>query len=280
MGRMAWGALVLGMCDVLSCSGATEENGPGGGAGNATGGAAGNATSGAPNAHTPGMNAGGSSSPAGATGKPNGGGGSGTGGSGNTNGNFGGSGIGGQVSVGGAAGNGGMACTPQDVSTADPGTGTCPSFTACGGDITGKWSVTLICSDPVFHSYSELCADATDTTDVSGVLEFKADGTYLAQASIHAQGTVPQSCLTKLQGTCGANAFEGCVPSGQGCTCDYHSPPKPAAAGYTWTANGNALLLVHACETEVAHFCVHGDELELRARTGASRFYVYHGTRQ
>lgn len=277
MGRMAWGAVVLGMWGcVLACSGATEANGP-------PGGSSGNAGSGTPNTGTSGQNAGGSGNPAGmsgAAGKP-----SGAGGSGSNNSNLGGgSSVGGQVSVvAGAAGNGGgggTACTPQDAPTTDPGSGSCPTFTACGGDLTGKWNIALTCADPAVHSYSVLCTGGTDTTDVSGTLEFKADGTYLAQAAVHTQGTVPQSCLTQFQASCGDNPFEGCVPSGAGCTCDYRSPPQPAEAGWTWQANGNVLGLSHECQTEFGHFCVQGNELQFRARTADNRYFVYRGTRQ
>ena len=150
------------------------------------------------------------------------------------------SGAGGSGGLGGAGGSSGgsggsATCDEPDKPPGSAETSECEAFTPCGGELTGAWNITRACADPPYRSYSALCGEGTDTTELVGTLGFAADGTYEGRAAFHTTGTVSAACVQSWDRMCGENPFEGCTPSADGCDCDHTVAGQPQQVPKTLT---------------------------------------------
>lgn len=271
---------MLGLGALLSNVGACSSETTHGAGGGIAGGGGSAGKGGAAGAH-PIAEQGGSSSRAGAGGAASNGGGGQAGVTQVSGGAGGVAGAGGGSPTGGAVTGGSANCDPKDSVPADPGDNACNSFTPCGGDLTGKWTLAKNCADPPFHSYSVLCQEGTDQTDLVGTLEFVAGGKYLGRAAFHSQGSVSQACIDGYNRACGQNPFEGCVPNDNGCQCDYTGPLSEPDANMTWNAQGNVLQTqtTDGCTINTFYYCVKGNALDLRSKSDTGQYFSAHATR-
>ncbi len=158
------------------------------------------------------------------------------------------------------------------------------SFSACGGDIAGTWSVMGVCAsvpddaDP----WMGMCPDGE--VDVSltlnGSITFADDGTF--QKNFTSRGTVtfivPSSCIPALHGEAVADCSEldsadgekTTVCSGDAsatCTCvQTDDADKIDTEGGTYTTAGNTLTMTGEVDgtPESMSYCINGDEARVQ----------------
>lgn len=135
--------------------------------------------------------------------------------------------------------------------------GTCPTFTACGGDETGSWKVSGGClSDSFLAAAQDACAGFTtsnETIKAKGIVT--ADGTNIirrTQVKLTAKAFIPLSCAPGGIDDCsligvGAQAQYGfdkatCVANdaGDGCNCDIEETVAENTTD-TYTKAGNTI---------------------------------------
>src|SRR5258708_34221298 len=72
-------------------------------------------------------------------------------------------------------------------------------FSACGGDVTGTWTLTKACTSGAPNPLATQCPSSTFqiVETVGGTINFKSDGTYSANTTSSSAGdfTLPASCL-------------------------------------------------------------------------------------
>src|SRR5258708_3867251 len=75
----------------------------------------------------------------------------------------------------------------------------CTMFSACGGDVTGTWTLTKACTSGAPNPLATQCPSSTFqiVETVGGTINFKSDGTYSANTTSSSAGdfTLPPSCL-------------------------------------------------------------------------------------
>lgn len=148
--------------------------------------------------------------------------------------------------------------------------GTCPAYTACGGDPTGTWSYTAGCAtvgnaDP----FKGQCPGASFslTIDLVGTVTF-GGGNYTAKSTATTSSSVlaPKSCV----GNDCAKALGSQFPNAKddGVNCVGTSAPQTSSGDGTGTyvVAGNKMTLTDskagATPTD-AEFCVKGNELSV-----------------
>lgn len=156
------------------------------------------------------------------------------------------------------------------------GTAACSPFTACGGDVTGTWSVTGVCITGVTDSS---CTSATlaVTAQPSGTLTFNANGSYSDTATITAteSATIPASCLsgasdctafeTALQGQTGVSGATCTGNVATSCQCSIVLTPQTDSNVGTYTTAGTALTRTPTGATATTTpYCVQGNTLRLQ----------------
>ena len=135
--------------------------------------------------------------------------------------------------------------TTDDTSTAD--LPTCEdTFTACGGDPTGRWAFTESCYT---STRTADCAEAVWTVETTqtGGMEFAADKTYSSAFTIITKLTyvAEKTCLREGE-TCEDLAaplkLDSCVEKGSVCECKGGGPSEVMTTG-TWSTSGTTLSL-------------------------------------
>jgi hypothetical protein len=204
-------------------------------------------------------------------------------------------GTGNATSSGGTGATGGTTSTSGSGGSGDPVTivsGTCPAFTACGGDVVGSWELGSICESTgattVDGAPAGLPACATDgaveTASSDVVFEFKADGTFNAAGTTTfafdlsfdddcAQSTFmldPASACTLLMLSGSESATPGdvsCALDGAVCDCHFRATQPTDEVG-TYTIDGSQLTVNYTqtaadgtatSHTDTNPFCVNGD---------------------
>jgi hypothetical protein len=149
----------------------------------------------------------------------------------------------------------------------------CPeTFSACGGDVAGTWTVGAFCvdSDQALEAARAQCPAATADgfADQSGSYVVNADGTYSENTEFTFDFTVslPASCLMGL--SCAqlqalAPSLGDCLEDSGGCACSSKGTESTVDTG-TWTINGNSLTLDGADDTQTFDYCVDGDTLTVQ----------------
>jgi hypothetical protein len=141
------------------------------------------------------------------------------------------------------------------------------SFTACGGDPVGNWSIEGMCfdADDLLDQSSCPQATASASVDISGSVSILADSTYTSQTSSVTSfiTTIPAECLMGLM-SCDqlTNPDTGTMCSGDAsdaCDCTGSDSQSDTSSG-TWSASGNTLTL----DNDPAEYCVSGNTMKVR----------------
>lgn len=159
------------------------------------------------------------------------------------------------------------------------------SFSACGGDLVGDWTITSAClhSNPTDNPFQDVCPAATfDTSlDAMGTATFGADGSYSSSVGGSTAVAVdfPGSCLADaMLSSCADLAMQlddmgGVTCTGDAstsCTCDgtLSNPVDDVHSG-TFTADGNQFTTMEAGKMpESSDYCVTGDILKVQTTEG------------
>jgi hypothetical protein len=162
------------------------------------------------------------------------------------------------------------------------GATSCEKVAACGGDLTGEWTITQICVDQLgpsddVKSVCETAAATLGSATGSGNISFKADLSFTQAATIDAVGTLnlPPTCLkqgsttlsctevqdifrkdaTASQIVCSASSNAGC-----NCTNPVHQVTSNTG---TYVTSGSSVMLTTSKEKGTAEYCVKGSKLYL-----------------
>lgn len=152
--------------------------------------------------------------------------------------------------------------------------GTCPDFTACGGNVVGEWKMTGGCiSDSLLDQAEQYCTGfAVKSSAVKGKGILNATATNIARkflvtadlsVSAPCPGTIAlvggcAGLASTILGLNDAITSASCTPATVGCDCDIKAEFfQENAAPYT--TNGNTLT-----SGEVYDYCVAGSELGLK----------------
>jgi hypothetical protein len=152
----------------------------------------------------------------------------------------------------------------------------CPaSFTPCGGDITGTWTLRTGCGQSALVMSS--CPGATSqfSSDVSGTATFNPNGTYLLSLTSDVSGmeTFPASCLLGTQ-SCAMLAPSSTMPGssgdvtctgnvGQSCTCTGEVKSTLTDTGTYGRFGSFVALNGSSGPTGSQGYCVKSNQLEL-----------------
>lgn len=156
------------------------------------------------------------------------------------------------------------------------------SSAACGGDVTGRWSLVETCTEVVPLTWEECPSSEITNTDgphVAGAVTFAADGAYASHIEVAGEVHLyaPASCLGSL--TCESfqsalsDDFPGttCVGSLEvlACECDLPIDTRADEQG-SWGIDGMTLTVVarddgdpSTDEVTESQFCVRGSALLL-----------------
>jgi hypothetical protein len=156
----------------------------------------------------------------------------------------------------------------------------CNAFAPCGGNLVGTWEVKDTCVQG--KGTIEMCPTATTSFEgihASGTMTFNADMTGSSsivitgglKLNVPASCTGGQSCSTvegllKAELVNDADApFSGVACTGTDtCACTFTFKGTPMTAGGAYSTAGSVLTQ----GTDQSDYCVAGNELRLKSRTG------------
>jgi hypothetical protein len=163
----------------------------------------------------------------------------------------------------------------------------CPAtFTPCGGDISGTWTLRTGCGQSAL--VMALCPGASSdfSPDVGGTATFDAGGTYSLNLTSDVSGTqtLPASCLGGTQScamlapssTPGFTSDVTCSgdPT-QSCTCTGSTHSTLAATG-TYTTVGSYVALTGSAGPSGSNpYCVTGNQLELELDASNATYLIF-----
>lgn len=169
----------------------------------------------------------------------------------------------------GGGGDGATSGTPPVVNIQFPAS--CPTFTACGGDLPGTWFYTTACIADPFSGVKTVCPGVT-VTNPSGTVQGKLvfTGTTVsrdAKGSVSATLSVPASCnpttCADVQSAINTGTTTGtCTAAGSGCTCNVTSTFNGDGTPGTYTVSNGTLTTGSGATYE---FCAAGSNLKHRA---------------
>lgn len=170
-------------------------------------------------------------------------------------------------------GNGGIASGCTDVVA---------NFEPCGGDPTGTWSFSDVCTDaaPVDDPFGGSCPSVELSAEVtpSGTLQITADTVITSNMSLEIvqTGTFDVSCLGG--GTCSDASGDGWSCSG-GSTCSCTNTTTDSNEDNTngYVLQGSTLVMD---DGTVVPFCVSGDELQFQITEDNGVQLIYVAQRQ
>ncbi len=156
------------------------------------------------------------------------------------------------------------------------------TFGACGGDLTGTWSITGACADipDAANPFAAQCAEATFDVnlELTGSITFNADKTYDQNftSAGHFSYTLPASCLAAAgaPASCDEMSDPGdpangdaptvCTgdPATTGCTCSQDGTPETSVKTGTWSSSGTTLTMTDSDSTEPSsvEYCANGSD--------------------
>jgi hypothetical protein len=162
----------------------------------------------------------------------------------------------------------------------------CSNTAACGGDITGKWTVVSSCVSPTGMTMVDpQCPTATSsgsTIKATGSVSYNADLTYSSMFTLSGSTsvTLPASCLTSqgITVTCAqlTQAFTmltqtsnapfksaSCANAGSGCTCTIVLSDQTSTASGTYTTSAAGVLTETPTggTASESDYCVKGNTL-------------------
>jgi hypothetical protein len=173
----------------------------------------------------------------------------------------------------GAAGSGGASAGSS---------ASCEKVAACGGTLTGEWTITQICPDQPGPSadVKAICETAElqiGSATGSGSIRYNADLTFTQMATIDAMGMLilPPACLKQGNTTltckavqdifrmdAGAAQIACSSTSNGGCTCTNPVHQVTSNTG-TYAVNGSTVMLTTSTDKGTAEYCVKGTKLYL-----------------
>jgi hypothetical protein len=193
-----------------------------------------------------------------------------------------------------------------DGGSAVDGAGACPtSFTACGGNVVGVWSLDVVCpaggeslTRPCSHPYEDLQAcsgsanQARCTNVYGGTVTLAADGSSTVDMSVHAEMkiTFDEACvLAVANGTPMATACPTLTtPNGKQldckveaglCQCSIKTEPETETVTDVYQVSGTDLTInPNNGETMFGPYCVTSDEMVIRGVVGWA-YWVLHRTK-
>ncbi len=172
----------------------------------------------------------------------------------------------------------------------------CPaSFTPCGGDVVGSWSLVTVCpaggaslTKPCDHPFASVagCTGAENTASCTnvygGTISLGSDGKATVQLSLHAEQSITLSgaCVLAVQG--GSSAESACLglatPNGKKlecafssglCRCLFRTEPETETKTDLYQVSGTELVVTPSAGEKLGGaYCVSGDELVLRGPLG------------
>ena len=155
----------------------------------------------------------------------------------------------------------------------------CTMFSACGGDVTGTWTLTKACTSGAPNPLATQCPSSTFqiVETVGGTINFKSDGTYSANTTSSSAGdfTLPASCLmgatcAQLQaslnqaGDGGTGTMGTCTDAAGGCSCHVTAAGSNSATTGTYSTSGTTITL----NNKPSPYCVKGNGLLIQAQSG------------
>lgn len=179
-------------------------------------------------------------------------------------------------------------------------TGDACNFSACGGDITGTWTLSGVCADVPDGVGPVDCPDATVDVNfnATGSITFNDDGTYDKDFVNTTTITIemPNSCLKMLGG---GTAPESCAAIADGevdedgksttctgdpatkCTCVETSPQDIDAATGTWEAGAQGAISMadDGEDPDSQLYCVTGNKLQVQQTSDDGVTITWMGTR-
>ena len=165
------------------------------------------------------------------------------------------------------------------------------SFTACGGDVMGEWSMGDLCFDEAFMAdageLGEQCPGASVNYEVEWTGSVSFDGTRMTRrfdsAEATSEMTIPHECLP-AGATCdlmsqGSDDQGSCVDTGSACQCTYSDQDLEMDVEQDAYQIDNTTMVVTSEDGEVTRvpYCVRGAELVLKVEpeeAGEPGFYL------
>jgi hypothetical protein len=188
-----------------------------------------------------------------------------------------------------------IACGPQATedkpakdkssSPTAPTVSDCASFSACGGNVAGRWRVRSACvgavANPACPGYA-----SNRTTSGTAIYDFGADGVLRYEGSINVgyDISVDESCTQAIAHKDAAaycKLVEGssddnprvpstitCSASDGRCSCHVDQGPITAAEDSSYALDGNTLTLLAGGNATSLGYCVSGSSLTLGTPAG------------
>ncbi len=145
------------------------------------------------------------------------------------------------------------------------------SFSACGGDPTGSWSIEGTCYDAsgFLEEFQQQCPEATGGVGLNaeGTYDLEGDQSFTISVSltIRTRLTVPAACLQQGLTSCAQLNSEDLVCNGNpevDCDCTFDQNEDISESG-TWSSSGSTLTLDDESPQDFI-FCVEGDTLKIQ----------------
>jgi hypothetical protein len=156
------------------------------------------------------------------------------------------------------------------------GSGSCSTIKACGGDVTGTWTISSLCTSGSIQNPTT-CAGATlnlGSVTASGTITFNGDGTETANVTENGTESAhfPASCYTEVQCDAFASALSmedgvsdaSCSYSGSGCSCSLKLTTQTSTTGTYQTTGSNLTVTTTGSDPETDSYCVSGNQLSLQ----------------
>jgi len=157
-------------------------------------------------------------------------------------------------------------------------------FSACGGDLVGKWRLSSFCLPSTVGGFRDrlMCAaaDEANTSEFRTLLSIKSGGMYQVERSgeIKQTVTVPKSCMPSQATPCSSLAAEDTDASDGStttisetdtvCEIEIYGRSAESSAG-AWSVDDNKLTLLTSkpdskdTQGSTAEYCVDGSTLTL-----------------
>jgi hypothetical protein len=181
-----------------------------------------------------------------------------------------------------ADGGDGIDAGTIDAGSADAAVELCKgSFTACGGDVVGRWSFVDYCG--VAGNFPPVeCEGETFsfTYQTSGFVDFDNQGNYERNLMLAVDATRfrPAACLPDSTAACSDLDGDGFTCTGDAatsCTCDGTTTLEEVSDG-TYTAENDLLTFDVGKGADVAAYCVDGDLLYIHPEGEDEDLIVLH----
>jgi hypothetical protein len=174
----------------------------------------------------------------------------------------------------------------DDDSPSVPAASNCETFTACGGDLVGRWSMRASCvgsavNDPACKGYA-----SNHTTSGTATYDFGSDGVlrYAGEVTVEYDISVTPECAQAVAhkdvaGYCKlvqdssddnprVPASISCSATDALCACHVEQGPIAGGADSSYEVSGNSVTILADGDVSTFGYCVHGDTLTLGSLAG------------